>query len=197
VPLSKQQYGELAHNDKLRKLASSDKKLEDLIGGVLGVPFKPGPGSTDVEGWRQLADEGGDAAAGERIFFHPRSAGCSRCHQVDGRGGRIGPELSTTAPQLDGRKLIEAILEPSKEIAPRYVPWTIVTTEGMVLSGMLVSEAVNGEQTYADAEGRLFVLRPEQIDRREPHRKSIMPDKLVERLTVQEFRDLLAFLQSR
>jgi len=139
----------------------------------------------------------GDPAAGERIFFHSRAAGCYRCHQVDGRGGRIGPELSTAARQLDRAKLIEAIVAPSKEIAPRFVPWTIVTAEGKVLTGMLVSEAVSGEQSYADAEGRLFVLRPEQIDQRAPHDKSIMPDNMARQLTAGEFRDLLAYLQGK
>lgn len=94
-------------------------------------------------------------------------------------------------------RLIKAIVEPSKEIAPRYVPWSIVTTEGKTLTGMLVSEAVTGEQTYADAEGQLFVLRPEQIEQRVPHKKSIMPDKLADQLTQREFVDLLAFLRGR
>lgn len=109
----------------------------------------------------------------------------------------MGPELSSTARQLDRAKLIEAIVEPSKEIAPRFVPWSIVTTDGRALTGLLVSEAVTGEQTYADSDGGLFVLRPEQIEQRVPHSKSIMPDNLADQLTRREFRDLLAFLQGR
>lgn len=62
---------------------------------------------------------------------------------------------------------------------------------------LLVSEAVTGEQTYADSDGGLFVLRPEQIEQRVPHSKSIMPDNLADQLTRREFRDLLAFLQGR
>jgi putative heme-binding domain-containing protein len=155
------------------------------------------PETGDVAAWNALAEGASDAAAGERIFFHSRAAGCYRCHQVDGRGGRIGPELSTAARQLDRAKLIEAIVAPSKEIAPRFAPWSIVTTDGKIMTGMLVSEAVNGEQSYADSDGRLFVLRPEQIDQRVPHDKSIMPDNLAQQLTPREFRDLLAFLQGR
>jgi len=196
--LSEEQRRKLEQSKKLQSLAARDEDLGNLVARVLRRPSAtPALVSNNIQGWLTLADKGGDSTAGERIFFHPRAAGCYRCHQVDGRGGRIGPELSTTARQLDRVKLVEAIVEPSKEIAPRFVPWSIVTTEGKTLTGLLVSEAVNGEQSYADAEGRLFVLRPEQIEQRVAHDKSIMPDNLIEQLTAREFRDLLAFLQGR
>jgi len=198
APLSEAQREKLEHLDKLRRLTVLDEDTGDLVARVLRPLAKPtAPDLGDVAAWNVLAQGAGDAAAGERIFFHSRAAGCYRCHQVDGRGGRIGPELSTTARQLDRAKLIEAIVEPSKELAPRFVPWSIVTTEGKTLTGLLVSETVSGEQNYSDAEGRLFVLRPEQIEQRVPHGKSIMPDNLVEQLTPREFRDLLAYLHGR
>ena len=37
--------------------------------------------------------DGGDADNGRNIFFGNRTA-CSACHTVNGRGGRVGPELS-------------------------------------------------------------------------------------------------------
>jgi len=198
APFSEVQREKLEHLDKLRRLDRLDEDTGDLVASVLRpAPASKAPDAGKVAAWKKMAEGSGDAAAGERIFFHSRAAGCYRCHQVDGRGGRIGPELSTTARQLDRAKLIEAIVDPSKEIAPRFVPWSIVTTEGKALTGLLVGEAVTGEQSYSDAEGRLFVLRPEQIDQRIAHEKSIMPDNLVEQLTAREFRDLLAYLQGR
>jgi putative membrane-bound dehydrogenase-like protein len=153
------------------------------------------PGAIDQ--WMKRLEGMGDPAAGERIFFQTRAVGCARCHQVEGRGGRIGPDLTTTAQVLDRRRLVESILAPSKEIAPLFVPWTIQTTDGRVLTGLLVAEALDGEQTYADAEGKTFSLRPEEIDLREPHQQSLMPAGLERNLTLQEFRDLLAYLQAR
>src|SRR5262249_55731330 len=47
--------------------------------------------------WEERLQSGGDAEAGRRIFFHSRSAGCYKCHTVQGRGGRIGPDLSLVA----------------------------------------------------------------------------------------------------
>ncbi len=111
-----------------------------------------------------------------------------------GRGGRIGPDLTTTTRTLTRERLVDSILRPSKEIAPMFVPWTIVTEDGRALAGMLVSQAVNGELTYANDKGELFRLKPSEIESRHPSAKSIMPDGLSNTLTVQEFRDLLAFL---
>ena len=138
----------------------------------------------------------GDAGAGERIFFHARSAGCSRCHQIAGRGARVGPELTATAGTLSRERLIESIVRPSKEIAPHFSSWTIVTTAGKALVGMLVKEEATGEQTYADQKGELFRFKPGEIESRQAQAVSIMPDGLPQLLTVQEFRDLLAFMQS-
>jgi hypothetical protein len=46
------------------------------------------------------------------------------------------------------------------------------------------------------SEGALINLNSAEIDQRLPQRNSVMPDKLVDRLTAVEFRDLLSFLES-
>lgn len=180
---------------RLEALAERNPAMAKLVAHVLHpAPVSTAAPATDTSVWLRLLDGPGDAAAGERIFFHPKAAGCYRCHQIDGRGGRIGPDLTTAARSIDRRRLIESIVQPSKEIAPQFVTYTLATTDGRVLTGMLVGEAADGSQTYADAEGRLFKLRPDEIDQRQPQQKSIMPDDLAGALTPQEFRDLLAFL---
>lgn len=136
-----------------------------------------------------------DPAAGERIFFHPKGPGCYKCHQVDGRGGKIGPDLSLTGQLLAPRKLVESIVEPSKEIAPQFVPWIIAKKDGTILTGMLVEEADGGRQTYATEDGMLVTLAGAEIEQRRAGTVSIMPAKLVHAMTTQEFRDLLAFLE--
>lgn len=158
------------------------------------------PAPEDLQGWLKLLGEGtvqGDALAGERIFFHAKSAACSRCHQVTGRGNNVGPDLTVTAGTLSRERLIESIVRPSKEIAPQFSSWMVVTTSGKSLLGMLVHEEATGEQTYADQKGERFQLKPHEIETRKAQNISIMPDALPQLLTVQEFRDLLAFLESR
>ncbi len=183
---------------ELLRLANRDPAAAALVERVLqGAPPKSSPPPEDLSAWLRLLAESGDAEAGERVFFHPKAAGCYRCHQVDGRGGRIGPDLTTTARVLDRRRLVESILQPSQEIAPQFVAYTLATTDGRTLTGLLLGENAGGDQTYADAEGRLFTLGPGEIDQRQPHSKSIMPDNLSGALTLEEFRDLLTFLQAQ
>lgn len=154
------------------------------------APARP----ADEAAWRKQLASGGDAVAGRRVFFHPQGPRCYVCHQIEGRGGAIGPELTTIGRSRPAEHLIASILKPSQEIAPRYVTWTIVTSDGRQLTGMIVDEDFSGRVTLADGEGRLSVVPQQMIDEREPQRNSIMPDKLFERMTPQEFRDLLAFL---
>jgi hypothetical protein len=149
-----------------------------------------------VDDWLKQLEGPADPAAGERVFFNPRAAACFRCHEMHGRGGRIGPDLTTAVRSLGKRKLVESIVDPSKEIAPRFVPWTLEMKDGRVLTGLLVTEDGGGSETYSDNDGKLFALRDTEIAVRQPLAKSIMPEGLVDALTPQEFRDLIAFLMS-
>jgi putative membrane-bound dehydrogenase-like protein len=161
--------------------------IDDLAGG------RP---QTTAE-WQTLLGQGGDAAAGERLFFHARGPGCAACHRIDGRGGATGPDLSAVSAALSREKLIESILEPSKEIAPQFVAWQITTRDGKVRTGIIVAEGYDSTVTVADAQGKTERIARLDIEERTALAKSIMPDNLHTLMTPAEFRDLLAFLQSR
>ena len=74
------------------------------------------------------------------------------------------------------------------------IVWTIQKTNGEVLSGLLVDDAVPDEQTYVDSKGELFRVKTSEIERKKPQQTSIMPDDITKTMTIQEVRDLLAFL---
>ncbi|HEV7222431.1 MAG TPA: PVC-type heme-binding CxxCH protein [Pirellulales bacterium] len=150
----------------------------------------------DEAAWRSWLAGEGDAEAGRRVFFHPQGPRCYACHQIEGRGGAIGPELSTIGRARPAEHLITSILKPSQEIAPRFATWSIIASDGRQFAGMIVDEDFSGRVTLADAQARLTVVPQQIIDQREPQTNSIMPDKLPEQMTPQEFRDLLAFLRS-
>ncbi len=163
--------------------------MKEEFARALGQPAgaRPKPAAGDLEA--------GDPTAGRRIFFHTNSAGCFKCHTVNGRGGKVGPDLSTIGRSHSREKLIDSIFEPGKEIAPQYVTWAFETTDGKVLTGMIVHEN-EGKTIVGDAEGKLTELKTSDIVSRAAQQKSVMPDKLPEQLTTQEFRDLIAFLES-
>jgi putative membrane-bound dehydrogenase-like protein len=147
--------------------------------------------------WQSVLAGQGSSSAGERVFFHPNGPRCFACHRVDGRGTAIGPDLSTIGASVSREKLIESILLPSKEIAPQFVSWSVATHDGKVRTGLIVEEGPNSTVTIADAQGKLETINRVAIEERHALATSIMPDNLHELMTVQEFRDLIAFLRNR
>lgn len=149
---------------------------------------------TNEAEWTEWLKTPGDAAAGRRIFYHPRGAQCFVCHRVDGRGGNVGPELSTIARAMVREKMVQSVLEPSKEIAPQFIAWTITQKNGSTVTGVMQDEDIHGAVTIADSQGKVTKIKLDQIEKRVPQKTSLMPDSLVESLTKQEVRDLIAFL---
>ena len=60
---------------------------------------------------------------------------------------------------------------------------------------MLLGINADDSERYADPTGKVFSLKPIAIESRKPLTNSLMPENLQKQMTVQEFRDLLAFLQ--
>jgi putative membrane-bound dehydrogenase-like protein len=156
------------------------------------------PAATDLEAWNALLAAGGDAEAGRRLFLMSAGPQCAACHQHSGRGGRIGPDLTLLGDQQDRARIIASILQPSREIAPHYQAWELRTTDGLTRVGLrLPKGGDDGVEPYADSTGRRFQLRSEEIELRSPAEASIMPEGLAASLTVEDVRDLVAFLSAK
>lgn len=98
------------------------------------------------------------AAAGRRVFFHPNGPACYKCHTVNGRGGNLGPDLSSIGRGLSRKRLAESIIEPSKEIAPQFTNWTFVMESGKVHHGMILGDTRDDIQRIGTAEGTVVSL---------------------------------------
>jgi putative heme-binding domain-containing protein len=172
-----------------------EKKGGELAAVLLGRPAGQPP---SLDGWKKVAAAKGDAASGERLFFHPKGPQCFVCHRINGRGGIVGPDLSTIGNVLDRDRLVESIVDPSREVAPMFVLWKIRTNKGDVLDGRILEEdpSPTGDIVLIDAQGKKTKVKNQDIDERQASKLSIMPEKLPERLTIREFRDLIEFLSS-
>ena len=135
-----------------------------------------------------------DPAAGERVFFHTKGPGCYRCHQVQGRGSRAGPDLTALPADTSRQRLIESIVSPNKEIAPQFVAYAVARNDGTIFTGILLAQSPEGELIFADSQGRRIQIKSGDIAERKPQTISIMPEGLSGTMTKQEMRDLLAFL---
>jgi putative heme-binding domain-containing protein len=71
----------------------------------------------------------------------------------------------------------------------------VLTQDGNVLTGLIVRQSAEA-LLLRDAGGAEVQLRRDRIQQMKRAEKSIMPEGLERAMSEQEFRDLLAFLQS-
>ncbi len=136
---------------------------------------------------------GGDARLGESVFFS-EAAKCLNCHQVRGKGGKVGPDLSTVGerPAVD---IYRDVAEPSALIRPDFVPYTVATKDGRVLAGIVRAEGANAIRV-TDTEAKSTVISRSEIEDLRPSATSVMPVGLVGAIGEAKMRDLMAFLMS-
>jgi putative membrane-bound dehydrogenase-like protein len=139
----------------------------------------------------------GNADAGRRVFFRATGARCSVCHQMSGRGGVIGPELTTISRRGDANWLLQTILDPNRDVAPKYAGLTVVTRDGRTWTGLpLAGPGDDGQEVLVQTDGTHVTIPLDQIEQRYPHGQSIMPSGLANVLSASELKDLVAFLQN-
>jgi putative membrane-bound dehydrogenase-like protein len=131
----------------------------------------------------------GDRARGKAIFTKT----CAVCHTLWNEGNKIGPEL-TAADRKNIDLLALNIVDPSAMIRPEYAAHQIQTTDGQVLTGLLV-EQNPGSVTLLDANNARTVLSRDRIQAMKASALSLMPEKLLDPLTDIEVADFFAYLQ--
>ncbi|HXD85706.1 MAG TPA: HEAT repeat domain-containing protein, partial [Urbifossiella sp.] len=166
-------------------------QAEVLKGGLL-LSLQPG----QVDKIRGLVQTKGNAQRGKELYLNTKLIACATCHRMEGVGGSTGPDLSRVWDTQTVEKLLEAIIDPSKEIKEGYQAYRIATLDGQVLVGLKVSESPK-EVVLRDANGRDVRIIKEDIETMAPSKLSLMPDNVVSQLSYDQFIDLLAFLKSR
>jgi quinoprotein glucose dehydrogenase len=136
--------------------------------------------------------EGGDADNGRRLFFYKAEVSCVRCHKVGGEGGEVGPDLTGIGGKQKRDYLLEAIVDPNRQIAKGYETVILTLTNGKSVAGVVKSEDAR-EVRLMTAEGALLTVAKNRIENRETG-KSAMPEDLTKYLSRSELRDLVAYL---
>lgn len=127
---------------------------------------------------------------GERVFHRAR---CSACHVFGdiGRGG--GPDLSTVVKRFRRREILESIMYPSRVISDQYQAVDVELDDGGFHSGMVVEDSETG-LTLIDTGGNRLDLDRSRIRSQEPSALSIMPEGLLEAMTLSDLASLMRFL---
>jgi putative heme-binding domain-containing protein len=179
-------------------LAQKNPADANLVARALSKPAAERPPENDIAAWQKILDKApGDPEAGRRIFFHPSGPACFRCHMIEGRGRAIGPDLTMIGHSQTREHVLESILDPSREIAPLFTLWTITTKSGQRIDGMLLRRDGQAMEVYVDASGQEIKVPENTIIDRKIRKESLMPTGLVQGMTDQELRDLVAMLMQK
>jgi putative heme-binding domain-containing protein len=127
------------------------------------------------------------------------AARCVVCHRFGGEGGATGPDLTQAAGRFNWRDLSESIIDPSRVISDQYRASVVITEEGQVHTGQVVSETDDALIIVVDPEdaSKVVEVPKASIEELQPSPVSLMPKDLINPLNQDEVLDLMAYLLSR
>jgi putative heme-binding domain-containing protein len=108
----------------------------------------------------------------------------------------VGPDLTRVWDTLSLEKVMESMLDPSKEIKEGYQTYVATTKGGLTFSGLKVAQN-DKELILRDVTGKDVRIAAAELDEVVASKKSLMPDDVVRHLSFGEFIDLVAFLRDR
>jgi cytochrome c oxidase cbb3-type subunit III len=203
-----------------KRHGTSDADLFRTINeGVPGTAMPPngatqqGVGMTQEEVWQVItyirsvenkasAQVSGNAEHGKELFFG--TAACSTCHMIRGKGGRLGPDLTTMGSARSTDYLVESVRNPSrrlaqgiseamKEFSQEYLTVTVVDASGQKYKGTVLNED-NFTLQMIDTRDQLRLFQKNELKSLEESRESLMPPYDQKMLPDKDLQDIMAFL---
>jgi putative membrane-bound dehydrogenase-like protein len=135
--------------------------------------------------------KGGDASRGKEVFKKE----CAKCHTHSGEGGKVGPDLTGMAAHPKSELFVH-ILDPSRSVEGNFLQYTVSTTDGRILNGLLASETKTSIELL-DAEGKKQTILRDDIDELASSKKSLMPEGFEKTIPSEGLADLLQFLAQK
>jgi putative heme-binding domain-containing protein len=151
--------------------------------------FAPPQRSEALAHYQAALKLAGDATRGAGVF----AKNCLTCHQRQGQGHRVGPDLSGIAGRAPDA-LLSDIIDPNREVAPDYATLAVATRNGQSFAGLLAEETATTLKLRR-AEGVEDNLLRTEIDGIRSTGKSLMPEGLEQNINFQEMADLISFLR--
>jgi putative membrane-bound dehydrogenase-like protein len=133
----------------------------------------------------------GDAARGKMAFKKT----CATCHRLENEGFEVGADLLAALKTKTPDALLIDILDPSREVDPRFLNYVVSTKDGRILTGVIAVESP-ASITLRRAEKSEDTILRSQIDEIQATAKSLMPEELEKQLSKQDLADVIAYLLS-
>ncbi|HKS74914.1 MAG TPA: c-type cytochrome [Terriglobales bacterium] len=203
-----------------KKHAHNDAEMFQIISnGIPGTAMPAngtngqGVGMTDDEIWQIVtyirsvevkapAKPLGNPTHGKQLFYG--DANCSLCHMVDGKGGRVGPDLSGVGGARTHDAIVDSVRHPShhlawgltestKEFPQEYETVMIVTEDGKQIKGVALNED-NFSVQMIDADEQVHMFDKTKLRSFQKTRESLMPEYKPDILPDNDLEDIISYL---
>ncbi len=137
-----------------------------------------------------------DLANGKAMFA---AALCSSCHNMNGEGGAVGPDLSQLGTRFSAHDILESIIEPSKVISDQFAATNFYMKDGSSIIARLKNE---DNDKYYIIQNPFTPQTVREIPKSAVSRTSvsdapsIMYPGLINSLNPEELKNLMAYLMS-
>lgn len=159
-------------------------------------PSGPGQNWTIIEAMGTLSGQLNEGSnrnfeQGRNSFF---AASCATCHRFDVYGGNIGPDLTNVSRRFSTYGLIEKIINPNILISDQYSNSVVTLRDGTSHTGLALERGENMEIYTSDPDAPPVIVPLNQVESAEHVEFSVMPAGLINPLSEDELRDLVAYI---
>jgi putative heme-binding domain-containing protein len=164
-----------------------DRTLQQRAAQVLG-PIPAGKRAEVVKAFTPALALKGEAERGQRVYLER----CASCHRLAGQGHALGPDLETV--RANGREqLLAHILDPNREVMPKYVSYFAETNDGESVTGLVANESDSTIVLRQPNDAQTVLSRQNLVSFRSLG-QSMMPEGLEEGLSAQDLADLMEYV---
>ncbi len=178
----------------LRRAAQAEPVIRDLFERFQPPEARVKRLTTTLPIDRILQIEG-SPDRGRDLFLQSNQLQCRRCHGIGEPVEKVGPDLAGIGNRRSRRQLLESLLDPSRNIEPKYLTWLLELNDGRVITGRLL-EKTSTHYRVKTAANEDIEVAVDDVAQAQSQRISLMPEAQLQDVTIEQVADLLAFLAS-
>ncbi len=131
----------------------------------------------------------GNASRGRAMF----SLACQQCHTLFDTGGKVGPDI-TGSNRSDLDYILQNVIDPNAVIPNDYRTSTLETKDDRVITGIVTKQ--DDTSVTIVVPGENIIVPRNEVKSLTQGEVSMMPEGLLQALSDDDVRDLLAYLKS-
>lgn len=135
----------------------------------------------------------GNATQGKEVFFG--KGGCSSCHTISGKGGFLGPDLTTYGASMSAGEILKGLTNSNRIVPAGYKTAVVTTRDGARIEGVVRNED-NFSVQMLTRDGNSHFFEKTDVQKLDYATEPLMPTDYGKRLARGELYDLISFLMS-